>query len=159
MSLLDGFRIPDAPAASEEPEALRILAAIESRADADFACRRLRGLEASYRCSVTLLGVARCSFLVRYCAPLSGLTTPYDVALLAKEAAGKLARTAAAEVAVPGVEHLGAVAGWDSRCLLEPLQLGVYDALVLGSLPRGRLARRRLLAAAHASGTTVLVGR
>jgi nucleotide-binding universal stress UspA family protein len=157
MSIVDGFRTPNVPAASGERETLRVLVAVETQADARLAARRLRRLDVSYRCSVTLLGVARSSFLVRYCAPLSGLTTPYDIALAASDSARRLARTAAAEADIPGVDHLGAVAGWDSRCLIEPLRLGVYDALLLGSLPRGRFSRRRLLGAAHASGTTVLV--
>jgi hypothetical protein len=159
MNVIHGYSIPAAPAISDGPEALRILAAIESRADVHCASRQLRELEASYRCSVMLLGVARCSVLLRCCVSFSGFTTPYDITRLAKETAGKLARDAAAEAAVPGIDRLGAVAGWDSRWLLEPLRHGIYDALVLGSLPRGRLARRRLLSAAHASGTTVLVGR
>jgi hypothetical protein len=39
---------------------------------------------------------------------------------------------------------------------LEPLAAGVYDALVLGSAPSGRLARRRVISAASRSGTAVL---
>jgi hypothetical protein len=158
VSILDGCRIPDVPATSVGRQTLRVLTAVESRADAHFASRRLWRLEASYRCSVTLLGVARCNLLIQCYAPLSGLATPHQVALLARDSAGKLAAAAAAEADLPGIDRVEAVVGWSSARLIEPLRLGVYDALVLGSMPRSRRARRRLLAAAHASGTTVLLG-
>jgi nucleotide-binding universal stress UspA family protein len=158
VSILDGSLIGDVPAVLDEPGTLRILMAVESRADAHFASRRLRLLAVSHRCSVTLLGIAHVNLFVQGYAPLSGLTTPYRIALEAQKAADRLARTAAAEADVSGVDDIEAVVGWGSRRLIEPLRLGLYDALLLGSLPPRRLARRRLLAAACASGTRVLVG-
>jgi hypothetical protein len=157
MSVLDHSRTPDVPPALEERGTLRILMAVESRADAHFASGRLRQLATSHRCSVTLLGVARCSVLVQCYAPLSGVTTPYRIAMDAREAARRLALTTAAEADVSGIDDVGAVFGWRSPFLTESLRMGLYDALLLGSLPRRRLARRRLLAAAGASGTRVLV--
>jgi hypothetical protein len=158
MSIVDGFRLPDTPVAPEDRETLRVLMVVQSRADAELASRRLRQLEDSYRCSVTLLGVARLSLLVQCYAPLSGVTTPDRLAMVALQSAGGIAQAAAADAGIPAVDSVGAAAGWKSVCLVDPLRLGVYDALVIGSLPRGRLARRRLLAAARGSGTTVLVG-
>jgi hypothetical protein len=158
VTVVDGFRLPDVPVAAEDRETLRVLVAVQSRADAELASHRLRQLEDCFHCSVTLLGIARLSQFVQCYAPLSGATTPDRLAMVALESAGGLAQEAAADAGIPTIDSVGAVAGWKSVCLIDPLRHGVYDALVVGSMPRGRLARRRLLAAARASGTTVLVG-
>jgi hypothetical protein len=141
-----------------------VLVAIGCEADAGPALRELDTLGASCSCSVTFLGVVVPSLFVCSFAPLSGVTTCEGILELHIEDAGQLARAVAAAAETlsvarpPSVDHLRAASSWTAPGVLEPLRLGVYDALIVGRLPRSRWARRRLLAAARASETEVIVG-
>jgi hypothetical protein len=163
MSLSTGFDLPCGPTTGDRDRAMRVLVAIGCQADAAPALRELGLLGASFSCAVTLLGVGAPSLFVRSFAPLSGMTTAKGIVDLEIEAARRLTRAVAAKaptlsvVHAPSIDHLRAASSWTTPGLLEPLRLGIYDALILGRLPRGRRVRRRLLAAARASDTQVIV--
>jgi hypothetical protein len=164
MSLSTGFELPALPAAGDPAGAMRVLVAIGCETDGAAAIRELGLLGASFSCSVTLVGVVAPSLFVRSFAPLSGMTTPRGIVELQLEAAEQLAQTLAGRAQTLSVahairvNHLRTMSTWTGPDLVEPLRLGVYDALILGRLPRGRRVRRRLLAAARASETEVIVG-
>jgi hypothetical protein len=164
MSISTGFELPRGPATGTWGGATRVLVAIGCEADAEPALRELDMLGASCSCSVTLLGVVAPSLFVRSFGPLSGITTCEGILEHHIDAAGQLARAIAATARTlsvahpPNVDHLRAASSWTGSGVLEPLRLGVYDALIVGRLPRGRRAWRRLLAAARASETEVIVG-
>jgi nucleotide-binding universal stress UspA family protein len=157
MSVITGSQMPNDPAvAGDRRGAMRVLAALGCDGDADLVLRELDALGKTHTCSVTFVGVVRPSLFVRSCAPLSGMTTSESIAQIATDAARQLAATAAAKARTHTLDHLGASSDWNASGLLQRLRLGVYDALIIGSLPHGRRTRRRLLAAAEASGTAVI---
>jgi hypothetical protein len=164
MSISTGFELPRGPATGTWGGATRVLVAIGCDAEAEPALRELDMLGASCSCSVTVLGVVAPSLFVRSFGPLSGMTTCEGILEHHIEAAGQLARAVAATARTlsvanaPSVDHLRAASSWTAAAVLEPLRVGVYDSLIVGRLPRGRRARRRLLAAARASETEVIVG-
>jgi hypothetical protein len=159
MSAIAGSHVPWGPAATGERRcALRVLVAIASETDAALALPELDVLRASNACSITLMSVVAPSLFVQCFAPTAGMLTAQQIREMWTAAAAELVGTKVAGRSWrQDLDDRRLASGWTAPELLRPLRLGVYDMLLLGRPPRGRYSRWRLLAAADASETSVVV--
>jgi hypothetical protein len=157
MSVITRSPLPGAPALRDRRPAMRVLVAVGREDDTGHAIGELHVLEQSHACSVTIVAVALPSLFVRSFAPLSGMTTVERLVEMAGDGARRLARTLAAASPAGGVDRIVTAATWDAPALIDPVRTGSFDAIVLARLPRNWRARRRLLAAACASDTDLIV--
>ena len=155
MSSVAGSPLSPEIAEGDDRDPMRVLVVIGGEADAAGAVRELHALAMSYTCSITLLVVHRTSMFVRSFAPLSGMSLA-SLDELARHHAAELAHTFGNRVRGHTVDHVLASRTWDATAPLRSLRCGVYDALLLGR-PPARRAPRRLVAAAGASDTVVIV--
>src|SRR4051812_35336046 len=146
---------PHAAAALRPGGTLRTLVAFGGERHAEAAVGLVEALARDHPLDVTVVSVARFHPVLCAWAPLSGMATCACLRDDAALAADALAREVVPSLPADAVVHHAVVLGWRSPVMLQPLEAGVYDALVLG----GPAApwRRAVARAAASSGTWVVV--